>query len=236
MVVGVIKPPAVVAADVSIALYRVDKSGGAVIHLAAVAGIGSIDGINISLDLLHLLLDGSLIGEIFLLHLFDILQGTFHLGLLAGEAGLLALRRHLGIRQVLFFLLHLRLQRPQLGDVIREGLQQGTVVLRDAAEIFAVAEVTAQAIHAKDHAQHTGADAGLVDRANALHKEVLLLQYFGVQLVNALLFIGDIILQIIDLVIQKSDLLLGIGNLIVQVIADRFLLFLFGLGLVQFIL
>ena len=109
-------------------------------------------------------------------------------------------------------------------------------MLRDAAEVFAVAEVTAQAIHAKDHAQHTGADAGLVDRANALHKEILLFQHFRAQFIDALLFIGDIILQIIDLVIQKSDLLLGIGNLIVQVIADRFLLFLFGLGLVQFIL
>ena len=72
MIIGIIEAPAVVAADVSIALYRVDKSSGAVIHLAAVASIGSIDGINISLDLLHLLLDGSLIGEIFLLHLFDI--------------------------------------------------------------------------------------------------------------------------------------------------------------------
>ena len=236
MIIGIIEAPAVVAADVSIALYRVDKSSGAVIHLAAVAGIGSIDGVDISLDLLHLLLDGSLIGQVFLLHLFDILQGAFHLGLLAVQAGLLALRRHLGIRQVLFFLLHLRLQRPQLGDVIREGLQQGAVVLRDAAEILAVAEVTAQAIHAKDHAQHTGADAGLVDRANALHKEILLFQHFRAQFIDALLFIGDIILQIIDLVIQKSDLLLGIGNLIVQVIADRFLLFLFGLGLVQFIL
>ena len=67
-------------------------------------------------------------------------------------------------------------------------------------------------------------------------KRFMLFQHFRAQFIDALLFIGDIILQIIDLVIQKSDLLLGIGNLIVQVIADCFLLFLFGLGLVQFIL
>ena len=144
MVIGIIKPPAVVAADVSIALDGIDKPGGAVIHLAAAAGRRRIDGVDIRLDLLHLLLDGRLVRQILLLHLFDILQRAFHFGLLAGQAGLFAFGCDLGIRQVLLFDLHLLLQLPEFGNVIRQCLQQGAVMLRNAAEVFAVAEIAAQ--------------------------------------------------------------------------------------------
>ena len=133
VVVGVIEAPAVVAADVSIALDGIDKPGAAVIHLAAAARGGGVNGVDIRLDLLHFLFHGGLVGQIFLLQLFDVLKGAFHLGLLAGQAGLFAFGGHLGIGQVLLFRLHLRLQRAQLLDVIGERLQKGAVMLRNAA-------------------------------------------------------------------------------------------------------